>query len=97
MWKVEEYDNNVSERGIRVLDAEGRVVCSNEPYYPTAITAEHAATIVAAVNGRAELLAALKALELQALQSNVNSPANEWGREALALARAAIISAEAQP
>ena len=43
-----------------------------------------------------DLLAALKALELQALQSNVNSPSNEWGREALDLARAAIEKAEGQ-
>lgn len=40
-----------------------------------------------------DLLEALKALELQALQSNVNSTSNEWGREALDLARAAIAKA----
>lgn len=41
-----------------------------------------------------DLLAALKALEIQAIQSDVNSPANEWGREALEMARDAIVRAE---
>ena len=41
-----------------------------------------------------DLLAALKALHLQALQSELNSPANEWGYEAIELATAAIARAE---
>lgn len=41
-----------------------------------------------------DLLEALKALRLQALQSNVNSAANEWGREALEMANDAISRAE---
>lgn len=41
-----------------------------------------------------DLLAALKALRLQALQSTVNDRANEWGMEALGLARCAISKAE---
>jgi hypothetical protein len=40
-----------------------------------------------------DLLAALKALEIQALQSHVNEHSNEWGREALGMARAAILKA----
>lgn len=40
-----------------------------------------------------DMLEALKALRLQALQSNVNSAANEWGLEALAMANAAIAKA----
>jgi hypothetical protein len=40
-----------------------------------------------------DLLAALKALEIQALQSDVNEHSNEWGREALGMARAAILKA----
>ena len=40
-----------------------------------------------------ELLAALKALQIQALQSNVND-GNDWGREALGMTRAAIEKAE---
>ncbi len=37
-----------------------------------------------------KLRAALEALCLQALQSSVNDPANEWGREALEIAHAAL-------
>jgi len=37
-----------------------------------------------------ELEEALRALRLQALQSSVNDPANEWGLEALHLANAAL-------
>jgi hypothetical protein len=36
------------------------------------------------------LRAALEALQRQALQSSVNYPANEWGQEALEMARAAL-------
>jgi hypothetical protein len=38
----------------------------------------------------AKLEAALRALQLQALQSDVNSPHNEWGREALDAALSAL-------
>jgi hypothetical protein len=41
-----------------------------------------------------DLLAALKALHLQALQSTVNSQSNEWGQEALHIALHAIAKAE---
>ena len=41
-----------------------------------------------------DLLEALKALQHQALQSELNSPAHEWGTEALGLARIAISKAE---
>jgi hypothetical protein len=41
-----------------------------------------------------DLLFAIKSLRLQALQSTVNSPENEWGMEALSLANAAISKAE---
>lgn len=40
-----------------------------------------------------DLLAALKALHLQALQSDMNNPADEWGYEAIQLATAAIAKA----
>ena len=40
-----------------------------------------------------DLLEALCSLERQALQSDVNSLSNEWGQEALAMARAAIVKA----
>jgi hypothetical protein len=39
-----------------------------------------------------EMYEALKALQLQALQSTVNDPANEWGQEALDMARAVLKS-----
>ena len=41
-----------------------------------------------------DLLYAIKALRIQALQSTVNHPSNEWGSEALGLAEAAIRKAE---
>jgi hypothetical protein len=41
-----------------------------------------------------DMYAALNALRTQALQSNVADPANEWGREALELANAALAKAE---
>lgn len=40
-----------------------------------------------------DLLKALEALRLQALQSSVNDRSNEWGMEALGLANAAIAKA----
>src|SRR5690349_11938399 len=42
------------------------------------------------ISAAPDLLAALKALQLQALQSELNSPAHEWGYEALALTQATI-------
>jgi hypothetical protein len=38
---------------------------------------------------------ALKALELQALQSSVNRPSNEWGMEALGMTRSVLARIEA--
>lgn len=43
-----------------------------------------------------DLLEALKALRLQALQSDLTSAANEWGREAIAMANAAIAKASGE-
>lgn len=45
----------------------------------------------------AELVKALEALRFQALQSDVNSPSNEWGREALEGANAALTPTPADP
>lgn len=50
----------------------------------------NAALIVHSVNSLPYLVEALEALQLQALQSSVNDPANEWGQEALAMTRAAL-------
>ena len=41
-----------------------------------------------------DIYEALKALRLQALQSDVNDDSNEWGKEALEMARAALDKAE---
>jgi hypothetical protein len=38
---------------------------------------------------------ALKALELQALQSSVNRPSNEWGMEALGMTRSVLARIDA--
>lgn len=70
---------------IRSKSAQGPIagVNGNRPI----VGAEANARLIAAAP---DLLAALKALQLQALQSTVNDPSNEWGQEALAMTRAAI-------
>ena len=55
---------------------------------------EFNSTNAALVSAAPDLLAALKALHLQALQSTVNSQSNEWGQEALHMALHAIAKAE---
>lgn len=53
--------------------------------------------IVRAANCHDNLVAALTALELQALQSpDLNNPANEWGMEALALTRTVLATLESE-
>lgn len=42
------------------------------------------------------LIEALEGLLIQAIQSNVSDPANDWGCEAIAKARAAISSAKGE-
>ena len=55
---------------------------------------ETAATEIATqLNVHDELLEALKALHRQALQSELNNPAHEWGNEAINMATAAIAKA----
>jgi hypothetical protein len=50
-----------------------------------------AANVIARLRAEnARLREALDALRLQALQSDLNNPANEWGWEALQLANAAL-------
>ena len=58
---------------------------------PVSEDAEGNAALLAAAP---DMLAALEALWVQALQSDVNEARNEWGREALELARAAIAKAK---
>lgn len=55
----------------------------------------YAAHIVKCVNMHEELVEALKALHLQALQSSVNDKSNDYGCEALDLAYAALKKAGA--
>lgn len=50
------------DRTCAVLDADGRTVADNEPYYQSALGHKDGAYIVRAVNSHADLLAALKAL-----------------------------------
>lgn len=47
-WRVEEYENNVSERSVRVVAADGEIIADNEPYYPQALNPKHAHLIAAA-------------------------------------------------
>ena len=55
-WKVEEYDNNISERSVRVVAEDGELIADNEPYYPQALNPKHAHLIAAAP----DLLGALR-------------------------------------
>lgn len=55
----------------------------------------NAAHIVKCVNMHNELVEALKALHLQALQSNLNSASNDYGMEAIDLAHSALKKAGA--
>ncbi len=73
------------EKFLKLSAANGTLV------EPNAMDEANASLIAAAP----ELLEALKALRIQALQSTVNDRANEWGMEALGLAHAAIAKAEA--
>lgn len=57
-WKIEPHDNYMCDENqlpIQIVDGDGKVVACNTDFYPTAITAEHAAKIVLAVNEVAEL------------------------------------------
>jgi hypothetical protein len=95
-------------KGPWTSDKHGVVVlCSNHKgtrtYLPsiTTVGKEDPAVIGAETQANArliaaapDLLAALKALHLQALQSELNDPANEWGYEAIQKAAAALAKAE---
>lgn len=53
-WAVVPHDNYMSdeqEPPIQIVDGDGNTVACNTTFYPTAISPQHAATIVAAVNG----------------------------------------------
>lgn len=79
---------------LRVLatDARATIVASDLGNAHSSTAMADARLIAAAP----DLLTALKALHLQALQSTVNDPGNEYGQEALAMADAAIAKAEGE-
>jgi hypothetical protein len=91
-----------NEEAIKVADSKGDSILSMYHTHlkgrrPINEVEANAALIVEAVNSHAALKArvaeleeALRALRLQALQSSVNDPANEWGLEALHQANAAL-------
>ena len=48
-WKVEHFETSCSGQGVQVVDdTTGRVICCNEPYYPTKLDPKHAHLIAAA-------------------------------------------------
>jgi hypothetical protein len=69
----------------------------------TGLTKDEARRVLAALDGESdprlalldEAVKALKALELQALQSSVNRPSNEWGMEALGMTRSVLARIDA--
>jgi hypothetical protein len=84
----------------KIMAPAGRVAFTielplvNAPKDGRAIGLEEAQANACLIAAAPEMLEALKALQLQALQSNVNDPANEWGREALVMAQVTIDKAE---
>lgn len=47
-WTLQGYENDISEMGVRVVDADGNVVCNDEPYYPHPVSFANARLIAAA-------------------------------------------------
>jgi hypothetical protein len=78
------------EGGFQVWTEDGYIVAHCD-------RPKDAILIVRAANAHDKLVAALTALELQALQSpDLNNPANEWGMEALALTRTVLATLESE-
>lgn len=80
-WKVEEYDNNISKRLIRVVGEDGEVICDNEPYYPHAINPKHAHLIAASPD-------MLEVLHDAAINNMVVEDTDWWKRVYAAIAKA---------
>ena len=91
-WKVEEYDNNISERSIRVVAEDREVICDNEPYYPASLNPKHASLIAAAP----ELLGALRFILAFYVPGQTYLDTNAW-KVAEASARRAVAKAEGEP
>lgn len=75
-WAVVPHENFMTDDGeypIQIIDGEGNTVACNTSFYPTPISQEHAATIVAAVNGQAELreLLEIARAEIEELSAEV--------------------------
>jgi len=47
-WLAEKYKDSIGGESIRVVSADGDLVCDNEPYYPHAVTEPNARVIAAA-------------------------------------------------
>lgn len=86
-WRVFTSTSGFRLIGIGELNGTGVADCGFGVWRGGSEEAMANARLIAAAP---DLLEALEALRLQALQSDVNNPANEWGREALAMAHAAI-------
>lgn len=91
--------------GYRIVKQDGRFILSGDHVRHETIDAAKAAaqadydrriraslspSALASIEMREEMVKALDALYLQALQSDVNSSSNEWGREALDMAHAVL-------
>ena len=97
-WKVEQYENGLGQLGTQVVDdTTGRVICCNEPYYPTALDPKHAHLIAAAP----ALLEAVKLhVAYEALPQDRGGKDGPKGRAwaaFIAARNAAIAAAEAKP
>lgn len=87
-WRLERYENSVCGIGARVVSADGRTICDDEPYYPKAVN-EHDAALIAAAPA---LLAALVDLLTIANERGAKLGLDEGG-PVLENARAAIAQA----
>ena len=90
-WRLEAYENTISEMGIRVVNANGNLVCDDEPFYPHPVSFANARLIASAP----DLLEALVALvdeycDYQII-NNLGDPENQHN---IKLARAAIAKAK---
>jgi len=98
-WKVEEYENNISERSIRVVDEVGKVIVDNEPYYPQALDPKHA-HLIAAAPALLGSLVEIRQIICDGAREGFNPLVGDWA-ERLYLSQsrsyAAVRAAEVQP
>lgn len=85
-WRVEDFEDNTSETSQRIVAADGTEVCSNEPYYPVAVTAADMRFIIGQQRTIDALVAALE--EVSKLRRVLRDEGLlEQVEDALALAR----------